>query len=71
MDSYPLQGHHAREMGQTMRRVLGASGKPATMPLGQPGVIKGEQLKLILEWAEIFDLNHQNNEQKEHKNHKH
>lgn len=71
MDSYPLQGHHAHEIGQLMRRVLGASGKPATMPIGQPGVIKGEQLKLILDWADLFDSNHQGGAHKDHKNHKH
>lgn len=58
MDSYPLGGHHAAKIAATIRGVLGASGKPATMPSDRPGIVQGEELRLILEWAEAFDRAH-------------
>ena len=55
MDSYPFGGHHADSMPATIRNVLGQSGKQATMPKGKPGVVVGDELKLILEWADATE----------------
>jgi hypothetical protein len=66
MDSYPFGGHHAAEIAATIRLVLGASGKPPTMPRDNPGVVHGESLVLIMKWADSFDAAHpaQNDQQK-------
>lgn len=58
MDSYPLGGHHADEIGAMVRQSLGASGSPATMPRDRPGVIEGDELQVILEWADAFERAH-------------
>lgn len=58
MDRYPLGGHHADEIGSMVRQSLGASGSPATMPRDHPGVIEGDELRVILEWADAFDRAH-------------
>lgn len=55
MDAYPFGGHHAHELGTTIRNVLGASGKKATMPLDEPGAVKGKELALVFAWADAFD----------------
>lgn len=55
MDAYPFGGHHASSMPATIRKVLGQSGKRATMPKDKPGVVSGEELKLILEWADAAE----------------
>lgn len=55
MDRYPFGGHHQAEIAQTIRTSLGVAGKKATMPRNDPGVVEGEELALILEWAESFD----------------
>ncbi|NNE18386.1 MAG: hypothetical protein HKN10_07915 [Myxococcales bacterium] len=55
MDGYPLGGHHSAEIAETIREVLGASGKKATMPRNDPGVVQGQDLVLILDWAQSFD----------------
>lgn len=55
MDAYPFAGHHASSMPMTIRSVLGQSGKRATMPKNRPGVIIGDELKLILEWADAAE----------------
>lgn len=55
MDAYPFGGHHATSMPATIRKVLGQSGKRATMPKDKPGVVSGEELKLILEWADAAE----------------
>ena len=55
MDSYPLAGHHANEIGNTVREVLGATGERPSMPRDNPGVVSTEELALILAWAEAFD----------------
>jgi hypothetical protein len=55
MGSYPFGGHHASELSATIRTSLGATGKPATMPKDDPGAIQGEELKLVLAWADAFD----------------
>lgn len=58
MDSYPLGGHHTNEIAATVRNVLGTSGERATMPRDRPGVVQGDDLRLILEWADAFDRAH-------------
>ena len=60
MTSYPFKGHHAGEAGTAVRDALGAgpSGKRATMPSDEPGVVKGEELKRILVWADAFSSAH-------------
>lgn len=55
MDSYPFGGHHVTEMAQTMREVLGQAEDDASMPKDNPGVVQGEELARILEWADAFE----------------
>jgi hypothetical protein len=55
MDSYPFGGHHADEIGAEIRAVLGAADSEPTMPLDTPGVVRGEELALVLAWADAFD----------------
>lgn len=58
MTSYPFGGHHAATMGKTIREVLGVEGGEATMPLDEPGVVKGAELDAIVEWSREFDRAH-------------
>lgn len=58
MDGYPFGGHHAHEAGATVRKSLGAGGSKATMPLGNPGAVKGDELASVLAWADAFDAAH-------------
>ena len=58
MDSYPFGGHHADQVATTIRDVLGVTGKAATMPLDRPGAVRGEELRVILDWADAFDRAH-------------
>ena len=44
MTSYPFTGHHTREVGPKLREVLGAAGKPASMP--PDGDLTPEQVAL-------------------------
>lgn len=53
MTSYPFTGHHTHEMGPKLREVLGAAGKPATMP--PDGDLTPEQLAPMLRLAEAWD----------------
>lgn len=55
MDSYPFGGHHTANMPATIRQVLGQDGKRATMPRDKPGIVQGDELKLILEWADAAE----------------
>ena len=66
MDSYPFGGHHAHEIGQEIRKTLGAAGKEAKMPLDDPGAVKGDELKAILAWADTFDKSHAAGLHKQH-----
>lgn len=56
--SYPFAGHHAMEVGATVRKVLGIGGGKPTMPMGKPGIVKGDELALIAAWADAFDASH-------------
>lgn len=55
MDAYPFGGHHADEVSAAIRKVLGVSSSPPTMPRDRPGSVKGEELQLILTWAKARD----------------
>jgi hypothetical protein len=59
MDAYPFGGHHSDEIGREIREVLGASGARATMPKDKPGSVQGEELRLILAWADAHEQSHQ------------
>jgi hypothetical protein len=59
MDAYPFGGHHSSEMGGEIREVLGVSGAKATMPKDEPGKVQGEDLRLILAWADAYDRAHE------------
>jgi mono/diheme cytochrome c family protein len=58
MDTYPFGGHHSAEIGHEIREVLGASGGKATMPKDKPGSVQGDELRLLLAWADAFDQAH-------------
>lgn len=69
MDSYPFGGHHATEMAETIRDVLGQAGEDATMPKDDPGAVQGEELALILAWADAFERSHEAGLHKDHGGH--
>jgi mono/diheme cytochrome c family protein len=58
IDRYPFGGHHAGEMGETIREVLGVTGEEPTMPRGKPGSVKGDELDAIVAWSHAFDRAH-------------
>ncbi len=58
LTAYPIRGHHAGEAGTTVREVLGVGGGKPTMPYGNAGVVKGDELALIVAWTEAFDASH-------------
>jgi len=55
MGSYPFTGHHAHELTATIRKSLGQSGTPATMPKDDPGSLSSQELGVVLAWADAFD----------------
>ena len=55
---YPFVGHHMDELGTSVRKTLGVGGSKATMPRNKPGSVQGEDLALIMKWAEAFDASH-------------
>ena len=58
IDTYPFGGHHAEEVGATIREVLGVAGEKPTMPKDAPGRVKGAELEAIVEWSQAFDKAH-------------
>lgn len=58
MTTYPFGGHHAGEMGATIRKVLAIDGGKATMPADKKGTVKGDELAQIKVWADAFDASH-------------
>jgi hypothetical protein len=66
MDAYPFGGHHAQEAGSAIREVLGGTGKPPTMPDDDPGAVKGDDLKVVLAWADEFDKSHPRDSEGDH-----
>jgi hypothetical protein len=71
MDAYPFGGHHAAEIGEEIREVLGATGKKPTMPMDKPGAIRGQELELILAWSKAFDAAHAAGLHQHHGEHSH
>ena len=67
--TYPFTGHHSHEVAETVRRALGATGKPATMPADRPGIVKGEELTRVLQWADAFDGAHPESAAEHHEHH--
>lgn len=59
MSSYPFGGHHAMEIADEIREVLGIGGGKATMPKDNPGAVKGDDLALVAKWADAFDAAHE------------
>lgn len=55
IDGYPFGGHHSESIGQTVREVLGVTGKKPTMPMGREGSVRGADLEAIVAWSEAFD----------------
>jgi hypothetical protein len=61
LDSYPPGGHHADEITEELREVLGVDPKTRkkkkrpTMPLDTPGAVSDQELEVILAWADAFD----------------
>ena len=58
MDRYPFGGHHADELGVTIRESLGVDGGKPTMPKDDPGAVQGDQLAAIVAWTHAFDKTH-------------
>lgn len=58
MTTYPFGGHHAMDVHNEIREVLGVTGKKPTMPADKKGAVKGEELELIKAWADAFDASH-------------
>ena len=71
MDSYPFGGHHTANMPATIRKVLGQDGKRATMPRDKPGIVQGDDLKLILEWADAAERTRTSTPPDTHESHEH
>ncbi len=55
MTGYPFGGHHADEVGERVRRVLGVTGEPPTMPRDEPGAVQGAELEAVIAWTVAFD----------------
>jgi hypothetical protein len=58
MTTYPFGGHHAMEIGKSIRTSLGIDGSKPTMPADSPGSVKGDDLAAIAAWADAFDASH-------------
>lgn len=71
MDSYPFGGHHANAVGEAVRKVLGATGKRATMPKDAPGSVQGTELEAVLAWAKAFEGAHHADEHEHEHEHGH
>ncbi|MCC7535818.1 MAG: hypothetical protein IT379_06380 [Deltaproteobacteria bacterium] len=56
-------GHHAHELGRELRRVLGATGRRATMPPDARGSVTGDDLAALLAWADAIEREHGPTEQ--------
>lgn len=59
MTTYPFAGHHAMDVHNEVREVLGLTGKKPTMPADNKGAVKGEELDAIKAWADAFEASHQ------------
>lgn len=71
ISTYPFAGHHAMELGESVRDVLGLTGDKPTMPKGKPGAVKGDDLAVIEAWTKAFDAAHAAGAHKGHQGHDH
>lgn len=71
MDGYPFGGHHADQISATIREVLGTTGERATMPRDRPGIVRGDELRLVLDWADAFARAHPADRAHQHGGHHH
>lgn len=58
MSSYPFDGKETDDIDDVISVTLGLRGTKATMPKNKPGSLNGEELQLIVDWAEAYDSNH-------------
>jgi mono/diheme cytochrome c family protein len=58
MSSYPFDAKQGDGIDDAIRVTLGLRGTKATMPKNKPGSLTGEELQLIVNWAEAYDSNH-------------
>lgn len=58
MTRYPFGGHHAADIADEVREVLGLTGEKPTMPPNKKGAVRGDELALIQAWADAFDAAH-------------
>jgi mono/diheme cytochrome c family protein len=71
MTRYPFGGHHASEIPDVLREVLGLDGDKPTMPLDRPGALRGAELQMVLDWIEAYERVHSDagaSEPNEHSN---
>lgn len=69
MTAYPFGGHHAMDVHNEIRIVLGVTGKNPTMPADRKGAVKGEELELIKTWADAFEASHEGGAHEGHSGH--
>ena len=69
MTTYPFGGHHAMDVHNEVRAVLGLTGKKPTMPADNKGAVKGEELELIKAWTDAFDASHKGGAHETHDQH--
>lgn len=69
MTTYPFGGHHAMDVHNEVRVVLGLTGKMPTMPADKKGAVKGEELELIKAWADAFEASHEGGAHEGHNQH--
>ena len=69
MTTYPFGGHHAMDVHNEIRVVLGVTGKKPTMPADKKGAVQGDELELIKAWADAFDASHKGGAHEGHDQH--
>ena len=69
MTTYPFGGHHAMDVHNEVREVLGLTGKKPTMPADNKGAVKGEELEAIKAWADAFEASHKGGAHEGHDQH--
>jgi hypothetical protein len=58
MTDYPFGGHHAATIGAEIREVLGVDSHKPSMPKGNPGAVKGDELALVVAWVDAWQAAH-------------
>lgn len=69
MTTYPFGGHHAMDVHNEVRVVLGLTGKKPTMPADNKGAVKGDELELIKAWTDAFEASHKGGAHEGHDQH--